>query len=375
MIEKRHPLPVQTLGTAREIVSFHYGACANARKVYIQSSLHADELPGMLVSHLLRQRLAELEADGALPGEVVVVPVANPLGLDQHLAGTHVGRFEFDSGENFNRNYPDLRALIGPALPGSLGADPEENTRTLRRLMREALAGLRPQMQTQLQALRTTLLTLACDADLVLDLHCDCEALLHVYAADAQWPDVEPLARYLGAQTTLLASESGGNPFDEACSQTWYTLAQEYAGRIPVAANGCVALTVELRGQGDVAYAQAQADTDAIIAYLARQGHVARPAPPLPELEHPATPLAAVEPIKATCSGVVVYRCQVGDDLEPGDAVADIVDPLRATATPLVSEHGGRLFARQLQRFATAGETIAKVAGRTAYRSGDLLSA
>ena len=212
MIEKRHPLPTQTLGTAREIVSYHYGARASARKVYIQSSLHADELPGMLVSHFLRQRLAELEAAGALPGEVVVVPVANPLGLDQHLQGVHLGRFEFDSRENFNRNYPDLRALIGTALPGCLGADPEENTRTLRRLMREALAAQRP--ATQLQALRGTLLDLACDADLVLDLHCDCEALLHVYAAEAQWPDVEPLVRYLGAQTTLLASESGGNPFD-----------------------------------------------------------------------------------------------------------------------------------------------------------------
>ena len=154
-----------------------------------------------------------------------------------------------------------------------------------------------------------------------------------------------------------------------------YAMIQELAGRFPIAANGCVALTVELRGQGDVAYAQAQSDADAIIAYLARQGHVARPAPPLPELEHPATPLAAVEPIKATTSGIVVFRRNVGDDLEPGDAVADIVDPLRATVTPLVSEHGGRLFARQLQRFATTGETIAKVAGRTAFRSGELLGA
>ena len=373
MLENHHPLPTQTLGTAREIVSYHYGTRASARKVYIQSSLHADELPGMLVSHLLRQRLAELEAAGALPGEVVVVPIANPLGLDQHVAGYHLGRFELDSRENFNRNYPDLRALIGAALPGCLGADQEQNTRTLRRLMREALAGLRP--ATQLQALRATLLDLACDADIVLDLHCDYEAVLHVYTADALWPDVEPLARYLGAQTSLLASESGGNPFDEACSQPWYTLSEEYSGRFPIAANGCVALTVELRGQRDVAYAQAQTDADAIIAYLAQQGHVARPAPALPDLAHPATPLAGVEPIKASTSGIVVFRCAPGDDLQPGDAVADIVDPLRGTISTLNSVHGGRLFARQLQRFATTGETIAKVAGRTAFRSGELLGA
>lgn len=37
-----------------------------AGQVYIQASLHADELPGMLVAWHLKQRLAELEAAGRL---------------------------------------------------------------------------------------------------------------------------------------------------------------------------------------------------------------------------------------------------------------------------------------------------------------------
>ena len=373
MLEIRHPLLNQTLGTSREIVSYHYGARASGRKVYIQSALHADELPGMLVSHLLRQQLQQLENDGALDGEVVVVPVANPLGLDQHIDGYHLGRFELDSRENFNRHYPDLRELIGAVLPAALGADEAVNSLSIRRLMREALAELEP--ATQLQSLRATLMALACDADLVLDLHCDYEALLHVYAAEAQWADVEPLARYLQAQTSLLASESGGNPFDEACSQTWFGLAAEYAGRFPIAANGCVALTVELRGQGDVDSARAQADADAIVAYLAYLGHVAQPAPALPALPYPATPLAGVEQVKAPHSGVVVFHRQPGDLLQPGDALADIVDPLRGCVTTVSCTHGGRLFARQATRFATAGETIAKLAGNAAFRSGELLTA
>lgn len=40
------PLP----GTARQIHSFHFGPEQAKGKVYIQSSLHADELPGMLVA-------------------------------------------------------------------------------------------------------------------------------------------------------------------------------------------------------------------------------------------------------------------------------------------------------------------------------------
>jgi uncharacterized protein len=60
MQTRNHPLIAPVLGTAREIVSFHYGTPGGNQKVYIQSSLHADELPGMLVSWTLRRKLAEL---------------------------------------------------------------------------------------------------------------------------------------------------------------------------------------------------------------------------------------------------------------------------------------------------------------------------
>ncbi len=60
------PLP----GTARQIHSFHFGATTAKGKIYIQSSLHADEMPGMLVAWHLGQRLAELEAAGRLRSEI-----------------------------------------------------------------------------------------------------------------------------------------------------------------------------------------------------------------------------------------------------------------------------------------------------------------
>jgi len=41
---------------------------------------------------------------------------------------------------------------------------------------------------TELQSLRRTLLGLAIDADVVLDLHCDNEALLHLYTVPTSGP-------------------------------------------------------------------------------------------------------------------------------------------------------------------------------------------
>jgi [acyl-carrier-protein] S-malonyltransferase len=64
MRTQQHPLPSSALGTQRQLTSLHFGPADTGRKVYIQASLHADELPGMLVAHPLRQRLTALEAEG-----------------------------------------------------------------------------------------------------------------------------------------------------------------------------------------------------------------------------------------------------------------------------------------------------------------------
>ena len=84
-----HKLPWSHLGTERTLSVFRYGA--GPRKVYIQASLHADELPGMRTAWELKKRLTELEQQGQLNGVIELVPVANPIGLDQHLQGSHLG--------------------------------------------------------------------------------------------------------------------------------------------------------------------------------------------------------------------------------------------------------------------------------------------
>ena len=72
-----------------------------------------------------------------------------------------------------------------------------------------------------------TLLGLACDADVVLDLHADTEAIVHLYTETPYWPQAEVLARCLGSQVNLLAQGSGSAcSFDEACSQPWWQLAE-----------------------------------------------------------------------------------------------------------------------------------------------------
>lgn len=367
----RHPLLSPAPGTQRELVSLHYGQ-PGGQKAYIQASLHGDELPGMLVAHHLRQQLDALEAAGQITGEIVLVPMANPIGLSQFVLHAHLGRFELMTGENFNRHYPDQIDAVAKAVEPQLGPDAAANVAILRRALKAAVQAA--PVDTELQSQRRTLLGLSCDADIVLDLHCDAQALMHLYTETPCWPDCDPLARFLGARLTLLAQDSGDNPFDEACSQVWWKWARHFGDRFPIP-QACLSVTVELRGASDVSHELAAADAKNIVDFLRWRGLLAGDKPALPEASGDARPLAGSMPITSPKPGVLAFMKEIGAEVKAGDVLAHVIDPITAEVTELKSPVDGLLFARDFLRFANAGMRIAKVAGRDALRTGKLLGA
>ena len=371
-----HPLLSPSLGSHKTLTSFHYGLPGARPKVYVQASLHAEELPGMLVAHHLRSLLQAEEDAGTLVGEVIVVPVANPIGLAQRLDHKPMGRFELDTSENFNRHYPDLAKAVWPEVQPQLGGDAQANVAIVRKAVADWLQQQAP--ATELQSLRQTLLQLAFDADHVLDLHCDCEAVMHIYTEEACWPQLAPLAQHLGAQAVLLAKNSGSGPFDECLSGLWWQLGDllRAAGQGAPLPQGCCTTTIELRGETDVLHSQAQPDAQALLAFLVHAGAVAaNTPPPLPSALCAATPLAGSETLKSAAPGVVVFLAEVGQMLRVGDLVAEVIDPIAGTTHPIQAGVAGLLYARIRDRYVTRGGEIGKIAGSVAFRTGELLGA
>ncbi|WP_323120240.1 succinylglutamate desuccinylase/aspartoacylase family protein [Burkholderia alba] len=390
------PLLSPTIGTHRELVSFHFGtpgigtpgigtpgagrpasgvsdsdAPAVAQKIYLQAALHADETPAMLTAFLLKRRLAELEAAGALAAEIVLVPVANPVGLNHHVLGQFIGRFDLASGRNFNRGFLPL-APLAERIGEQLGSDPARNLAIVRACVGAALDDTVP--RTEFDSLQLALLKRSFDADVVIDLHCSLEAVMHVYTSETAWPAIEPLARYLGAQASLLANDSGGHAFDDAHHLLWSALRRRLPAGKPVP-DGALAVTVECRGQRDVTYACAQRDADALIDYLVWRGAIRGEPAPLPPLRAPATPLAGSEQFYAPVSGVLVHRAEVGATIRAGDPLFDIVDPLTDCITTVSSRTDGVFYMRRAIRFVTAGAPLGRVTGVVPVRSGMLLGA
>ena len=133
-------LPCAIPGTETTVTAFCYGPQDAQRHIYLQGSLHADEMPGSLVAYHLCQRLDKLEAQGALQARITVVPLCNTAGLRLSVLFSGVGRFDMAIGQNYNRlrTVPFYERVLARLQqnPQALGQDAQANRTTIRAAMR-----------------------------------------------------------------------------------------------------------------------------------------------------------------------------------------------------------------------------------------------
>ncbi|RDL46165.1 succinylglutamate desuccinylase [Marinomonas piezotolerans] len=359
-----HTLPSATPGTQRIIKAHHFGTAGARPKIYLHAGLHADEWPGFLVLNALIKKLKVAEEAGLIDGEVIVVPVANPIGLGQNFHGYIPGRFAFsDGGGNFNRNWPQLGAKVERAVGEQVSGDVDANLTLVRQAIRQELATL-PEL-TELQGLRKTLLALSMDADEVLDLHCSGEACMHAYVAQEFEEYFKPLLGLLGAEVALSELETGAHSFDETNVAVWRHLKSHYAHLMPW---GCRSMTVELRGENDISNELAEQDAQALFDYFIYRGVINGEAPDIDDSGVTYYPLDAMDLVKAPVAGIACFHKCLGESVEAGEVIGEVVDlmadDVENSSYPLVARASGVFFARFQRRLVVCGESIAKIAGR-----------
>ena len=374
-------------GQPHALVLHEFGPKNAKLAIHLQAGLHADETPGCVVLFRLADRLAKLHAQERLLARITVLPAANPIGATQYLIGDlHCGRFDLSSGENFNRNFPDLRPVIGKVLErsdqcGKYSA--EQRFDALRVALQNALQDW--PVQSLLDKWRVELLKIASGADWVLDLHCDQEAVTHLYTAPALWQDFKPLAQLLHSQVQLLDStaslQHGHGAFDTACFQPWLTA---QSGSYLPQNFKCRAATIELKGQSDVSEEQIEIDVEALLSWLKLVGALKDTitgdgtalqalAAVLHAVPEPL-PLESVESIVAQSDGIFVPDFQLGRAVKAGQCLGRIYDLQTHHIENLCSQHDGLAFARTRARAVTKGLELIKIAGRSTVRVGPLLS-
>lgn len=363
-------------GTERFLTVHRFGTPGARPKAYLQAALHADEWPGLMALHHLIPKLAAADAAGEVMGEIIVLPYANPIGLDQRLGSAAPGRYAFDGSGNFNRGWPDLSAAAATALRGPLTGDAARDVPAMRAALLGAVAGL--STRTDVMGWEAQLLALSIDADAVIDIHCDQESLAHLYCHASHADIARDMAAAIGIPVTMLEDEAGGFSFDDANAGVWRRMEGKVdkGETLPMPCFGC---TLELRGKDDVSDELGRADAEGLMRFFAARGYLA----PLTEaLDNPPEPyrLEEVDVIASPVAGLLAYRAEIGDEVVNGQPIADVIDiaaedPTTARTT-LVSRTDGLFFARVDLRLIRPGERIGKVAGRAPLehrKSGALL--
>ena len=360
----RRVLVGDTPGTTTDLYWYTAGPDDAETRVHLQAALHADEQPGTMALHHLLPRLREADAGGRLRAHFTIFPSVNPLGLANHALRHHIGRYDIETGINYNRRWPDLYPMIADALAAKLGNDPRANVAAIR----SAAAGWidSQQPRTAIQQLRLLVLRSAAAADIVLDLHCDDDSLKHIFTSPELMPGLQDLADWMGVAATLTAEDSGGGSFDEVLPTLYRKARQAHPDRpIP---NGAETATLEYRGRADSFDTIGREDAAGLFGFFAGRGLIAADAGLKPAPAPTPTPFEATEVLRVDAPGLLAYRVELGDRVRKGQPVADLIamdgPDAFISRRPILAGTDGFVLSRVMGKYVVRGASIAKIVGK-----------
>jgi len=312
------------------VLSFK-GNDQDAPKVYMQAALHADELPGTAVLHFLTKLLRQAEKENRIAGDITIIAQANPIGTSQHPNRQLQGRFDSLSGVNFNRDFP----LISVQERQTLLNDHQSRTAT--------------------ENLKNNLLYLALGADIVVDLHCDYEAMLYTYICQEFWPDAKDFAAILGLHCVFLA-DGQSTAFEEAVAFAFRQDSNSASRRRFVT-------TLELRGQSAVSEKLAKTDAANLFEFLIARKAITGPAATIPDWTGKARTLDHIEIVYSPVAGTILFHRSLDEEVKTGDLLATIItEPGQEDGEyKILAPKDGTIVTRTFNRFAIRHDQLFKL--------------
>ena len=203
------------------------------KKAYIQANLHGAEIVGNAVIYQLIEFLTALDAS-QLQGEICLVPVCNPLGVNQRSHFFSTGRFNSYDGKNWNRIFWDYEKEsegLKEFAKSQIDLQPEV-------IRSNYLAKIKLAWQSEWERInqpssvpisrqyRYQLQSLCLDADYVIDIHSSSnQAIDYTFGFKER---IES-AKYMLLEYGILMDEYDGDAFDEAFLKPWLALEKELA--------------------------------------------------------------------------------------------------------------------------------------------------
>ncbi len=319
---ERIKLDSDTAGQDFVLPVFRFDGTGDGPAVYMQAAIHAHEMPGVVALTRLIPMLRDAEAAGRIAGKITLVPHANPVGLAQSVFGETLGRFDVNERINFNRSFPSQTPEMLTGKPAS-------------------------------ERLKSILLELAQQAQIVLDLHCDDQGPVYLYVAEQQLDEGLRLAAAMQAAVILTDARDEPVSFDLAIGGLWEKQGRGNEGRF--------AATVELRGMMDVTHEFAETDAAGLYRYLVEIGTVRDTLPELQSADPVIGDVDAAELIPTPVPGALLYDVEVGDWVSEGQRVAVVVTHAGSESHEVLAPFDGLVMTRRDRRLARRGDNVVKI--------------
>lgn len=335
--------------------------------VHIQASVHGAEVQGNAVIYELLQFFSK----HPFKGSITFVPMANPLAVATKTGTYTQGRFNPQSGNNYNRNYIDLTSLHREICSFDIEDFCKKNSeyisqndyKGLSKVFKEYLLGCLDEAKqayslrglSEEKKLAFTLQKLAATADIVLDLHTGPEATRYLYAGEFC---KEKVKDFPFPFTLLIPNEFAG-AMDEATFTPWiklseYLTSNGHVGNFPFPFES---YTVELGSEEVISFEKAKVDAQRILHLLSKRGIVEEDVLDenlLPSEPQFATHLEYYKSYYAPRGGLFEYIIKPGEHFKEGDVLGtflsfknlkelkdldDCVQHLEATEPGIVINH------------------------------------
>ena len=300
----------------------------SGKKVYIQANLHGAEIVGNGVINQLIEFLSTLDKE-QITGEIWLVPVCNPLGVNQRSHFFSTGRFNSYDGKNWNRIFwkyqPETSDLLDFAK-SQLDNNPEVIKQRYRNQINHAWhqeleKTKQPKSIPISKQYRYQLQSLCLDADYVIDIHSSSnQAIDYTFC----FPERAENAQYLLLDYGITMNEYDGYAFDEAFLKPWLALETQLSKLGKAIKFDIESWTLELGGGMTMNSTSVATGFKSIKNYLNHKQvlHLSEPA-----IAHPITLVKKdkINSYYAPTGGMIQSRLPLGTKVNAGDKIYQLL--------------------------------------------------
>lgn len=230
---------LQTLasGDILQLKTYQFKGKTGHKKAYIQANLHGSEIVGNAVIYELLHLLNQLKDDD-INGEILFVPMSNPVGVNQRNLFFSTGRFSPYDGLNWNRifwDYSHENVDFNKFIQENINLTSDKIQRNfLHQILTKFNQKLKSVDENRAisfsEYYRNILHTLSLDAHYIIDIHSSSvKAIDYLYCFDYR----QKSANYFLFDYAILMNKYDSNAFDEAFLNPWLILEKKFmeAGR------------------------------------------------------------------------------------------------------------------------------------------------